>query len=229
MNKPIVVIMVTIMVLSTAARADAEIKVDVKIDESLFVTYEFSNLDPSVYEQARLGFTPEKIPEAIADNYLETRNQTIRWGLSPSPLESNDNTRTIRNSFYLSGSSIVSFTLNKTTLKPVYEIKTDWRKFKLNLTSSYSIDFAQRLAEPAARWQRPTATTFNYENKETDAPDIVFNIALPDSASAVRVQGDTIFYEGQPRLEDQLLGSPFLILGSLTVALIIILLYRKVH
>jgi len=227
MNKPAVVILVTIMVLLTAALANAEIKVDIKIDESLFVTYEFSNLDSSVYEQARLGFTAEKIPEAIADSYFETRNQTIRWGLSPSPLEFDDTTRMIRSSFYLSGPSIVSFVLNKTTMRPVYEIKTDWRKFKLNLTSSYSVDFVQRLAEPVSRWQKPTATNFNYENKETDAPDILFNIALTESASAVKAQGDTIFYEGQPRLEDQLLGSPFLILGSLAVVLIIILLYRK--
>jgi hypothetical protein len=58
---------------------------------------------------------------------------------------------------------------------------------------------------------------------------VTFDLALPSSASNVKVQGDTIFYDMPPRLEDQLLNSPFLILGAIAIVLAIALIYRKVR
>ncbi len=229
MNKLILAALTAIMVVLAAVPVDAEeFTVNVSIDDSLFVTYEFTNLDPTVYEQARIGFPAERIPQTIA-NYFEANNQTIRWGLGSLPLDFVDADHAIRNSFFLSGSPIMDFNLNRTTLRRVYEVTTDWRKFKVNLTDNYSIDFAQRLAKPVAEWQKPNATTFYLESKETDTPDILFYVVLPKSALEVRAVGDTVFYEVQPYLEDLLLGTPFLILIALVVALVIILLYRKIR
>jgi len=227
MNKSVLVAFTVIIVLLHVDPSYSdEVTANVRIDDSLSVTYEFANLSQPVYEQARIEFTPQRIAEAIVENF-EKGNQTLHWGPSPSPIEFDDNTRTVRNSFFLSGSSMVSFTLNKTTLRRIYEVKTDWRKIKVNLTSSYSVDFAQRLSKPVSEWQKPTASTFFHESKETGAPDILFYISLPASALAVQAEGDTIFYEGEPYLEDQLLNSPFLILIALIVAVIIIFVYRK--
>jgi len=216
------------MVLLAAMPVSAEITANVRVDDSLFVTYEFADVDQAVYDQARIEFTAERIPEAIVEN-LETTNQTAQWGLGPLPLDFDDANRVVRVSFFLSGSSISSFSVNRTTLKRVYEVKTDWRKFQVNLTDSYSVDFAERLATQVAEWQKPNATTFYYESKQTGAPDILFYLVVPPSAMEVRAVGDTVFYEMQPYLEDQLLGTPFLILIALVVALVIILLYRKVR
>jgi len=227
MNKSVLVAFTLIIVLLRVVPSYGdEITVNVRIDDSLSITYELANLSQPVYEQARIEFTPEKIPETIVENF-EKGDQTLRWGPSPSPIEFDNTTHTIRNSFFLSGSSIMSFTLNKTTLRRIYEVKTDWRRIKVNLTSSYSVDFAQRLSKPVSEWQKLGATTFFHESKETGAPDILFNISLPASASAVRAEADIVFYEGEPYLEDQLLNSPFLILVALIVALVIISVYRK--
>lgn len=224
MNKSVLVALGTILILASATLANAEVTVKVQVDDSLFVTYEFKNLDPAVYDQAYSGFTAERIPQTIVAN-LEKANQTVRWGLGSFKFD--NTTHTILDSFFLGGTSIVSFTLNATTLRRIYEVKTEWRKFKVNLTDDYPVDFAQRLAEPVAEWQKLNATAFYYESKETNAPDILFYLVLPASAIAVRAQLDSVLYEAQPYLEDQLLDSPFIILAALVIALIIILVYRK--
>ncbi len=106
----VIMIMISLAVVPTSA----EITVNVHVDDSLFVAYEFVNVDQTVYDQARIEFTAERIPEAIVNN-LETANQTVHWGLGPSPLEFDDANHLVRTSFFLSGSSIVSFTVNRTT------------------------------------------------------------------------------------------------------------------
>jgi hypothetical protein len=219
-----VAVFVCLLALSSSAPVNGEITGNVSVGEDLFVTFEFRGLDQWVYDQARLQFTAEKIPEIIV-NTFERKNQTV--GARALPLELEDVSRTIRNSFYLGGSAIVSFTVNKTTLKRVYEIKTDWRRLKVNLTDGFSVDFAQHAANPVAEWQKPNATTFYLESKDTGSLDVLFYLVLPSSASGVRVQGDTVFFEMSPYVEDILLGTPFLILIALAVALVVILLYRK--
>lgn len=218
--------LVCLLTLSLSTLANAEITGNISVGEDLFVTYEFKGLDQTVYDQSKLQFTPEKIPDIIVDNFAD-KNQTV--GTRALPLDSDDATRMIRSSFYLGGSTIVSFTVNKTTLKRVYEVKTDWRKIKVSLTDSYSVDFAQYAATPVAEWQKLNDTTFHYENKNTGTLNVFFYLNLPATASQVHASGDTVFFEMPPYAEDILLGTPFLILIALAVALVIILLYRKVR
>lgn len=222
MKKHLLAILIGTLILSSATLANCEITVNVNVDENLLVTYEFK-LDQPIYDQAQLNAT--KIPQTIASN-LATSNQTVLWG--SAALEQNATSRTIRNSFYLGGTAILSSSVNQTTLKRVYAIKTDWRKFKINLTDSFSIDFASALATPIADWQK-TDTTFYYENTNTGTLDVHFYLSLPSSATGIRVQGDTVFYEAPPLLEDQILGTPFIILLALAVILLIILLYRRIR
>ncbi len=220
----LVTFFVCVLTLSLSAPINGEIVGDVSVGEDLFVTFEFKGLDQWVYDQALLQFTAEKIPEVIAGNF-EKKNQTV--GTRALPLELDDATRTIRSSFYLGGSVIVSFAINKTTLRRVYEVKTDWRKIRVNLTDGFFVDFAQHAAIPVSEWQKPSATTFYLENRDTGTLDFLFYFVLPTSASEIRVQGDIIYFEMPPYAEDILLGTPFLIAIALVVALVFILLYRK--
>jgi len=229
--------LITILILSVAFPVNAQITTKSTVDDSLFITYDFEKLNQTVFEEAFTKFKPETIPEAIVKN-LEKKNQTlVRYGFGAQPLEFDNDTKTIRTSFFLGGSDIISFTVNKTTLKRTYQVKTEWRKFQVNLTSSFPLDFAQHLAKPVAEWQKINYTdtqgivhsAYYYENRQTGMLVMFFYIILPASASRIQVQGDTIFYDMPPYLEDQLLDSPFLILGVLAAALVIILIYRKAH
>ena len=219
-------VFVCLLTLALSTLANAEITGNISVGEDLYVTFDFISLDQTVYDQAKTQFTNEKIPDLISNNFAQ-KNQTA--GKRALPLDVDDLTRSISSSFYLGGSAIISFTVNKTTLKRMYEVKTDWRKIKVNLTDTFSVDFAQYAATPVAEWQKQDATTFYYENRNTGTLGVFFYLRLPASASQVRVEGDTVFFEMPPLTEDIFLGTPFLILIALAIALVIILLYRKVR
>jgi hypothetical protein len=217
---------ICLLTLSLSTLANAEITGSISVSEDLYVTFDFKDLDQTVYEQAKNQFTNEEIPDIITNNF-EQRNQTV--GTRALPLDLDDASRSISSSFYLGGSAIISFTINKTTLKRIYEVKTDWRKIEVNLTDNFSVDFAQLAATPVDEWQKQNDTTFYYENKNTDTLNVFFYVNLPASATQVRADGDTVFFEMPPLAEDILLGTPFLILIALAIILVIILLYRKVR
>jgi len=219
-------VFVCFLTLSLSTLAKAEITGNISVGEDLYVTFDFISLDQTVYDQAKIQFTNEKIPDIIAYNF-EQRNQTV--GTRALPLDFDDATRSISSSFYLGGSAIISYTINQTTLKRIYEVKTDWREFQVNLTDNFSIDFAQLAATPVDEWQKQSDTTFYYENKNTGTLDVSFHLSLPTSASQVSAEGDTVFFEMPPLAEDILLGTPFLVLIALAIILVIVLLYRKVR
>lgn len=229
MKKHLLAFFVVVLVAFTVMPVVAETTtINIRVDDGLAVTCEFRNLSEAVYEQSKTQFAADTIPKIIASN-LEKANQSVRWGLPASPLAFEDSDRIVRSSFFLGGSAIVAFSVNDTEFKRMYEVKMDWRKFKVDLAGNFSVDFAQLAAKPVAEWQKLNATTFYFESKGTSAGDVAFYLVLPASASRVRASRDTVFYDVPPPLEDQLLYSPFPVLGALAVALGIILLYRKIR
>jgi len=229
MRKIALATLISILILSVVIPVNASITTKATVDDSLFITYDFENLDSTIYNQTKANtqFNITTIPQIIKKN-LEQKNQTlVNWGLGPQTDIYDDANRAIHISFFLSGSDIISFTVNETTMKHTYQVSTEWRKLQVNLTSDFSIDFAQRLAKPVAEWQKTNETTLYYENKQIGMLDVFFILILPASASNIQVRGDIVTYDMPPRFEDQLLNSPFLILGALAVALVIILIYRK--
>jgi len=229
---------ITVLILSPILSVNAQITTKSTVDDNLFVTYDFENLDPTIYDQTKANsqfFNISTIPQIIKQNLAQKNLTSVNWDLGPQTNIYDDANKAIHISFFLGGSDIISFTINKTTMERTYTVKTDWRKFKVNLTSSFTIDFAQHLAKPMAEWQQTKYTdtqgslhqAYYYENKQTGTLDMFFYLILPASASRINVQGDTVVYDIPPRLEDQLLNSPFLILGALAVALVIALIYRK--
>jgi len=229
MRKIALASLTAILILSAIIQVNASITTRATVDDSLFITYDFENLNPSTYDQikANAQFNITTIPQIIVENLEQKNQKLVNFGLGPLTDIYDDANQAIHISFFLSGSDIISFTVNTTTMRRTYQVKTEWRKFEVTLASNFTIDFAQYLAEPVAQWQKTDLTTFYLENKPTDTLNVFFYLALPPSASNVQVQEDTITYDIQPRLEDQLLNSPFLILGAIAVALIIVILYRK--
>jgi len=233
LRKIVPALLITVLIFSPVLQVNASSStIKATVDESLFVEYDFENLDLNIYNQTKANsqlFNVTTIPQIIVKNF-ESKNQTlVRWGLGPETDIYDDANRAIHVSFFLGGSDVVSFKVNGTTMKRTYEVKTEWRRFKVNLTSDFSVDFGQRLAKPVAEWQKTNETTFYFESRETGTLDLFFYLVLPASASSVSVQGDTVFYDMPPRFEDQLLNSPFLILGALAIVLAIVLIYRKVR
>jgi len=228
MKKPVLTFaFLTALLIVSVAPVHASVSVKSTIGDVIYVTYDFENLDPSVYSEAMANdqFNSTTIPQIIKKN-LEKQNLTrVNYGFQPNT--NDDATNTIRVSFYLGGSDIISFTLNRTIMRRTYQVKTEWRKFQFNLTSSFSIDFAQVLAEPVEQWQKINQTAYIYPSEENDILEISFQFALPEEATQVQVEGDTITYEVPPYFEDVFLNSPFLILTVLLIIVVIVLIYRK--
>jgi len=229
MRKIVLVNLATILILSVILPVNASITTKVTVDNSLAITYDFQNIDPIIYDQIKANpqFNISTIPQIIIKNLEEKNQKLVRWGFGSETNIYDDANLALHISFFLGGSDIISFKVNKTTLKRTYQVSTEWRKFQIDLTGNFSVDFAQRLAKPVEEWQKTNATTFYYENKQTGMLDVFFYLILPASASSIQVQGDTVTFDMPPLLEDQLLNSPFLILGVIAVALVIVLLYRK--
>jgi len=227
----------TLLLLVLVAPVHASVSVESTIGDNIYIVYNFENLSPTIYNEAIANnqFNSSTIPQIIVRNLEEQNLTRINYGFQPNTYD--DATKTIRVSFYLGGSDIISFTVNRTTLRRTYQAKTEWRKFQVNLTSSFSIDFAQHFAEPVENWQKINHTdtegslhqAYYYKTTEVESLGVLsFSFILPATATSIQVKGDTITYEVSPYLEDVFLGSPFLILAALIMIIVIVLVYRRV-
>jgi len=218
----------------------ASVKIQAVIGQDVHVVFDFESINSTLYtEIVQQGvFNVSTIPQTIVKN-LEERNLTdVTWGYDPEVEMFNDATKSIHVDFYLYGSDIVSLTSNKTTMNRIYNVRTDWRNFHVNLTNEFSLDFTEYFNEPVDEWQRINNYTLNakkhpayyYNFTDSNTFDPLFYFVLPATAINVHAVGDTIIFELPPSFEDSLLNSPFLILGAIIVLLIIVFsLYRKIR
>jgi hypothetical protein len=218
----------TILLALSVVPAHASVSVESTVNESIYAVYNFQNLNSTVYDEVKNNpqFNVSTIPMTIVRNLENQGRIQVNWGFGPqADLVFNDAARTVQVSFYLWGSDIISSGVNQTTMKRTCQVKTDWRKFQLSLTSSFSLNFTQILAKPVAEWQKTNEYTFLYEGQ-----DISFKFILPQTATQVQAQEDTITFEaGSLSFWDIFLNSPFLILAVLIIVVIIALIYRKVR
>jgi len=221
----------TLLSFALISSAHAPVEVKSTIKDNIYLVYNFKNLDETVYNQTTTNpqfFNSSTIPQIILKNLDKQNLKNVYYEL-PSYLF-DYSTKTISVSFYLGGSDIISNTINRTSMKKIYQVKTEWRKFQVNLTSSFSINFAQLFAEPVEKWHQPSQTTYYIETHETGFfSALSFNITLPTTATNVQAQGDTITYEIPPNLEDVFFNSPFLILAVLLIITAVALIYRKIR
>jgi hypothetical protein len=207
--------------------AHGSVSITSTINDSIYVVYDIQNLNSTIYDEVKSNpqFNMSTIPMTIVNNLENQGLKQVSWGFGPQTAVSfDDATRSIHVAFYLWGSDVISSTINRTTMKRVYEIKTDWRKFQLSLTNNFSIDFTQILAKPVAEWQKTNETTYMHESQE-----VSFRFILPQTATQVQANADTITFEGgSVSFWDVFINSPFLILAVLIIVVIIALIYRKI-
>ena len=226
---------ILLLTLITSVQASVELKAT--IGQDIHVMFNFQNV--TAYETIKDQIDEFTIPDIIRSN-LEEQNLTnveFRW----EPVYFNDAEKSVSVRFYLSGSDILNFTFSTETMRRTYRVRTDWRKFELNLTHDFSLNFKEYFGKPISMsppWQlinytdleNRTYPTYysNYTSPSPYDPECYF--ILPREATEVHVEDmETIVFELPPSLGESLLNSPFLILGAIIVANIIAFLYRSIR
>lgn len=201
--------------------ATVSVTAQAEADEKIHVVFHFSNItDYQLINQSLIDNTT--IPEAII-----SQNSQLEINYSASELSFNDSASSIHAVFNLYGADVLNCTLNMNTMTRMYSLKTDWRKFHLNLTA-VSYNFTEIFSKSIGEWQNCTdsedRTCFIYSGNS----DVSFSFKLPTSAKNIRIADDEmIIFEIPLSKGDNLLNSPFLILIVVIVANIFAFVYRK--
>lgn len=210
----------------------ASVTMQATIDKNIHVVFIFENVNSTIYNETKRNeqiFNITTIPKAIKKNLEQQGLTSVRWGYEQEIIF-NDSTNSIRVEFYLAGSDIINFKFNKTTMARIYHIQTEWRKFHIDLTHNFSLDFAQYFDTPVAQWNySDSEKAYYYERTDLDSFDPSCRFVLPPTATNVHAIGDTIIFEVPPLLQDVLLNSPFLILGVLIIVIMVAFLYRRLR
>ncbi len=225
----------SLLVVMFVTSVHASVTVQAIIDQDVHVAFGLENLNSTIYWAIKNEnlITESTIPNAILEN-LEQQNLT-NVDVYTQPMVFDDSASSIYVAFSLTGSSIRNITVNTKSMTKTYHVLTGWRKFELNLTDGFSLDFNEYFAEPVERWQRINYTLnakthpayyYNFTDSNTFDPTCYF--ILPAEATNVVAAGDAITFELPLSFADSLLNSPFLILGALIVINIIFFAYRRI-
>jgi len=225
-----------VLIISTSsAPVLAAVTVESFINQDVYVTINFSGIDPITYTniKANTQFNATTIPQIIMQNLAQKNVKRVGWGYAR--IDYNDNESLVHVAFHLGGSDIISFTVDKATTVRTYRVLTDWRKFKVDLTEGFSVDFDQHFSTLVSQWQRTNRTdslgvhpTYHHETQlNQNSLRASFDFVLPVTATNVQAVEDTITYNVPPYAEDVFLNSPFLVLGAVIVIIIIVVAYRK--
>ena len=199
------------------------------INENVHVTFKFADIEPQLYSEIEnQGFNISTIPNAIEGKFKQQNltNARVIYDLNQEIF--NEDVHSVFMKFFLAGSDIISYTSNKTDMTRTFRVRTDWRKFKINLTNDFQLDFEKNFEASLASWQNVTVYgRVAYEKNVEDEIEMSFRFILPKEAFDVQVDEDTIIFKVLPVFEDTLLNSPFLILGAIIIANIFFVAYRK--
>ena len=222
-----------VLLLTLITPVHASMELTATIDQEIHVVFDLRNINSTIYARIRDEnlVNETKIPSTIVKNLQEKGLENVDFSLPSKPLNFNDTEKAITARFYLSGSDILEFTFSRETMKRTGLVRTDWRKFELNLTGDFSLNFTEYFGKPLSDWNFDDETypTYYYNYTGAIPLDPVCYFLLPREATEVHVEGETIVFELPPSLGDSLLNSPFLILGAIIVAITVAALYRSVR
>lgn len=208
----------------------ASVTMQATIDQNIHVVFIFENINSTIYTETKQTFNISTIPNTIVKNLEQQDLTRVKWSYDLEQQIFDDSTHSIRVEFYLAGSDIINFTFNRATMARIYRIQTEWRKFHINLSHNFSLDFAQYFNTSVADWNySESEKTYSYETAEPDSINSTCKFVLPPTATNVRAVENTIIFEVPPLLEDILLNSPFLILGALVIVILVAFLYRRIR
>jgi len=224
MKKLIISYILFILLATPIVLADS-VTVEVSISESLYVTFNYTTNIPELYEEIKTqGFDASTIPNVIEEKFeqQDLTNARVIYDLNQKVF--NDTTSSIHVELLLTGSDIVSYTLNATDSTRTFQARTDWRKIQVSLSQNFSLNFEESFGAPLTEWQQVNGNAFE---KIVENPQMSFRFVLPENALEVHAEGDTIIFKVPTTFEDTLLNSPFLILGAIFIAIMIVGVYRK--
>jgi len=234
----IVASLVLVLFSALIASVHASVTIQAVIDQNIHVAFIFENINSTIYaniKQRKHSLEGSTIPQIIV-NTLKQRNLTnIEY--YNSQLFFDDLDRSIHATFYMSGSDVLNFTVNKTMMVKVFHVRTDWRKFHVNLTDRFSLNFTEYFGAPMAKWIRINYTdsknrvnqAYFYNSTGLNLFDPLCYFILPTTATNIRVVEDMIIFEAPLSLEEVLINSPFLILSALIAIVIVAFVYRRVR
>jgi hypothetical protein len=232
MKKIVLALLFCLLLVASITPLYASITVEALVNDTFHVSFDFSNLNSTMYDEI-VGhpeiFNSTSIPRTIVRNLERQNLRKVSWSQIPANSFFNDSEKSIHIEFYLVGEDILSYTLNRTALTRTYNAKTDWIKFDIKLTSTFTLNFTRYFALSISGWQR-TDNTFYYNSTASTAPfNALCYFFLPTTATNIKAVGDTLTFEMPTILEDKLIDSPIFILGAIIIANLVAIIYRKVR
>jgi hypothetical protein len=238
MKNSVTMILFGLIFLSLIAPIHASITVDGLIEQNIHVVYAIENINSTLYEEIleQKIFNNSTIPQAIEIYFDEQNLENAEVDYDPAKEIFTNSTKSIQVEFYLSGSDIIDSTFNPAAMTETYDVETGWRKIHVNLTDGFSLDFAQYFEKSVSEWGVTNYTingeihpTYLYDYPDSAMFDPLCRFVLPAKAINIHAIKDTIIFELPIPLEDNLINSPFLVLGVLILVNIALIAYRKMR
>ena len=225
-----------VLLVNLATPAYASVTIQATIDQNIHVVFDFQNINSTIYNEAiqQQVFNASTIPRAIEKSLEQKDLKNAECIHDPTQEIFDDSTRSIRVEFLLVGSDIIHITINRTTMNKICNVRTDWRKFHVNLTDNYALDFNEYFGRPIAEWKFENKTTpvhYYYNHTSSIEFDPICYFTLPSRTINPHVaeDGDTLIFELPLSNVESLLSSPFLILVALIILNVVAVLYRKIR
>lgn len=225
-----------VLLATTTLPACASITTQAIVGQDIQVILDLANIDPAIYNKTvdQELFDASTIPETI-NVAFEARNLTnARCNYDPAQQVFSESTYSIHTEFSITGSDILGFTI-KGMIKE-YTVRTDWRKFRVDLNNETSLDFAIYFAAQVSQWAQinhtlndTTHPSYFYNSTGLSQIDPSFYFIFPEDAANIQAVGDTLIFEVPLASEEFLLNSPFLILIVVVVVVVVAFLYRRIR
>jgi hypothetical protein len=214
----------------------ASLSIQASIGQNIHVVFDFRDIDSTTYNETKHQgmFNVSTIPQTIKENLEERDLGNGECIYDPTQEIFDDSTRSIRLEFVLMGLDIIHVTIDNATRNKIYSVRTDWRKFQVNLTDEYVLDFNEYFGIPLREWEfdnKTTSTRYIYNHTSSIGFDPVCHFILPTSAMNPHIAEDweTIVFELPPSLGESLLNSPFSILVAVLLVNAIAVIYRRIR
>lgn len=238
MKKLVAINLLCFIFFSLITPIHASVTVEGLIEQNIHVVYVIENINSTLYEKIleQKVFNSSTIPQAIETYFEEQALEDVELDYDPTKEIFNNSTKSIQIEFYLSGSDILDSTVDRSAWTKTYNVETGWRKVHVNLTHDFSLDFAEYFQKPVSEWQIINYTingevhpTYFYNYTYSTTFDPLCRFVLPAKATNIHVTKDTIIFELPLPLEDNLINSPFLVLGVLVIVNIALIAYRRIR
>ncbi|MFQ5759325.1 MAG: hypothetical protein ACE5IF_06575, partial [Candidatus Bathyarchaeia archaeon] len=164
MKKLVLLHLVLVLILTLVTPVYASVELKATIGQDIHVVLELKNINSTLYGKIinENLINETKIPMIITKNLEEKGLENVYFGLPSEPLNFNDIEKSITVRFSLSGSDILNFAFSTEKMRRTYRVRTVWRKFELNLTDDFSLDFSEYFGRPLSTWEFENETYPTY-------------------------------------------------------------------